>query len=191
MPLAVPSMWCEGIEPASWCLLPLRWICAYLAWAVGTQGEAGQDGPTTPALWGFDHRLVIPKHPRPGLSVITLRMQRASTTTGERADPLTGADKPRFGCLWRRDESTCLKLLFAGGLVMAPVSGHTADVMSLAASDRVQAFGDYYSAGSKSPSTSHSSALTPTSLSLRGFGGPHFPFPSSKWTASKAPGPRW
>jgi dienelactone hydrolase len=44
---------------------------------------------------------------------------------------------------------TCIKLLFAGGLVMSPVSGHTTDAISFAASDRVQVFADYYSAGSK------------------------------------------
>ena len=44
---------------------------------------------------------------------------------------------------------TFIKLLFAGGLVMSPVSGHTTDAISFAASDRVQVFADYYSAGSK------------------------------------------
>jgi hypothetical protein len=44
---------------------------------------------------------------------------------------------------------TCIKLLFAGGLMMSPVSGHTTDAISFAASDRVQVFADYYSAGSK------------------------------------------
>jgi alpha-beta hydrolase superfamily lysophospholipase len=44
---------------------------------------------------------------------------------------------------------TCIKLLFAGGLVMSPVSGHTTDAISFAASDRVQVLADYYSAGSK------------------------------------------
>jgi len=43
----------------------------------------------------------------------------------------------------------CIKLLFAVGLAMSPVSGHTADAISFAASDRVQVFADYYSAGSK------------------------------------------
>jgi len=44
---------------------------------------------------------------------------------------------------------TCIKLLFAAGLAMSPVRGHTADAISFAASDRVQVFADYYSAGSK------------------------------------------
>jgi predicted alpha/beta hydrolase len=44
---------------------------------------------------------------------------------------------------------TCIKLLLASGLAMAPVRGHTADAISFAASDRVQVFADYYSAGSK------------------------------------------
>src|SRR6516164_1591408 len=43
----------------------------------------------------------------------------------------------------------CIRLLFAVGLAMSPVSGHTADAISFAASDRVQVFADYYSAGSK------------------------------------------
>jgi dienelactone hydrolase len=42
-----------------------------------------------------------------------------------------------------------VKLLFASGLVMSPVPGHTADAISFVASDRVQVFADYYSAGSK------------------------------------------
>ena len=44
---------------------------------------------------------------------------------------------------------SCIRLLFAVGLAMSPVSGHTADAISFAASDRVQVFADYYSAGSK------------------------------------------
>jgi hypothetical protein len=44
---------------------------------------------------------------------------------------------------------SCIKLLFAVGLAMSPVRGHTADAISFAASDRVQVFADYYSAGSK------------------------------------------
>ena len=44
---------------------------------------------------------------------------------------------------------TCVKLLFAAGLAMSPVPGHTADAISFTASDRVQVFADYYSAGSK------------------------------------------
>jgi dienelactone hydrolase len=43
----------------------------------------------------------------------------------------------------------CVKLLFASGLAMSPVPGHTADAISFVASDRVQVFADYYYAGSK------------------------------------------
>jgi len=46
--------------------------------------------------------------------------------------------------------ATSIKLLFAAGLAMSPVRGHTAETISFAASDRVQVFADYYSAGSKS-----------------------------------------
>ena len=44
---------------------------------------------------------------------------------------------------------TCVKPLFAAGLAMSPVPGHTVDAISFTASDRVQVFADYYSAGSK------------------------------------------
>jgi len=44
---------------------------------------------------------------------------------------------------------TCIELLFAAGLAMSAAPGHAADVISFAASDRVQVFADYYSAGSK------------------------------------------
>jgi dienelactone hydrolase len=44
---------------------------------------------------------------------------------------------------------TSIKLLFAAGLAMSPVRGHTAETISFAASDRVQVFADYYSVGSK------------------------------------------
>jgi len=44
---------------------------------------------------------------------------------------------------------SCIKLLFAVGLAMLPVRGHAADAISFVASDRVQVFADYYSAGSK------------------------------------------
>ena len=56
---------------------------------------------------------------------------------------------PRFRVYGAEMRVTCIKLLFAGGLVMSPVSGHTTDAISFAASDRVQVFADYYSAGSK------------------------------------------
>ena len=56
---------------------------------------------------------------------------------------------PRFRVYGTEMRATCIGLLLAGGLVMAPVSGHTADAISFAASDRVQVFADYYSAGSK------------------------------------------
>ena len=44
---------------------------------------------------------------------------------------------------------TCITFLFAAGLVMSPVRGHTAEAISFPASDGVQVFADYYSAGSK------------------------------------------
>jgi dienelactone hydrolase len=44
---------------------------------------------------------------------------------------------------------TSIKLLFAAGLAMSPVRGHTTETISFAASDGVQVFADYYSAGSK------------------------------------------
>ena len=44
---------------------------------------------------------------------------------------------------------THIKLLFAAGLAMSPIPGLTADAISFAASDRVQVFADYYSAGSQ------------------------------------------
>ncbi|MGB6768959.1 MAG: hypothetical protein WBE50_12885, partial [Methyloceanibacter sp.] len=56
---------------------------------------------------------------------------------------------PRFRAYGAELRVTCIKLLFAGGLVMSPVSGHTTDAISFTASDRVQVFADYYSAGSK------------------------------------------
>ena len=56
---------------------------------------------------------------------------------------------PRFRIYGTEMRATCIGLLLAGGLVMAPLSGHTADAISFAASDRVQVFADYYSAGSK------------------------------------------
>jgi dienelactone hydrolase len=56
---------------------------------------------------------------------------------------------PRFRVYGAEMRVTFIKLLFAGGLVMSPVSGHTTDAISFAASDRVQVFADYYSAGSK------------------------------------------
>ena len=56
---------------------------------------------------------------------------------------------PRFRVYGTEMRVTCIKLLFVGGLVMSPVSGHTTDAISFAASDRVQVFADYYSAGSK------------------------------------------
>src|SRR6476661_6270463 len=56
---------------------------------------------------------------------------------------------PRFRAYGTEMRATCIGLLLAGGLVMAPVSGHTADAISFTASDRVQVFADYYSAGSK------------------------------------------
>jgi len=45
--------------------------------------------------------------------------------------------------------ATCIKLLLAVGLAMLSVRGHTAEATSFTASDRVQVFADYYSAGSK------------------------------------------
>jgi hypothetical protein len=56
---------------------------------------------------------------------------------------------PRLPVYGAEMRVTCIKLLFAGGLVMSPVSGHTTDAISFAASDRVQVFADYYSACSK------------------------------------------
>src|SRR6516162_4757401 len=47
------------------------------------------------------------------------------------------------------DESYLRETSFPTGLVMSPVPGHTADAISFVASDRVQVFADYYSAGSK------------------------------------------
>ena len=44
---------------------------------------------------------------------------------------------------------TFIKLLVAAGLAMSLEDGHTADAVSFTASDRVQVFADYYSAGSK------------------------------------------
>ena len=44
---------------------------------------------------------------------------------------------------------TFIKLLVAAGLAMSLEGGHTADAVSFTASDRVQVFADYYSAGSK------------------------------------------
>ena len=44
---------------------------------------------------------------------------------------------------------TCIELLFAAGLAMLPAPGHAVEAISFAASDRVQVFADYYSAGSK------------------------------------------
>jgi dienelactone hydrolase len=44
---------------------------------------------------------------------------------------------------------TCITFLFAVGLAMAPACTHAAETMSFTASDRVQVFADYYSAGSK------------------------------------------
>src|SRR5262249_39204152 len=41
------------------------------------------------------------------------------------------------------------RFLFAAALAMAPACAHTADAISFTASDRVQVFGDYYSAGAK------------------------------------------
>src|SRR6516165_6093085 len=42
-----------------------------------------------------------------------------------------------------------VELLFAAGLAISPAPVHAAEVISFAASDRVQVFADYYSAGSK------------------------------------------
>ena len=44
---------------------------------------------------------------------------------------------------------TRFRFLFAAALAMAPACAHTADAISFTASDRVQVFGDYYSAGAK------------------------------------------
>ena len=44
---------------------------------------------------------------------------------------------------------TCIRFLFAAALTMAPARTHAADAISFKASDRVQVFADYYSAGSK------------------------------------------
>jgi hypothetical protein len=37
----------------------------------------------------------------------------------------------------------------AAGLALSPIRGHTAEAISFRASDHVQVFADYYSAGSK------------------------------------------
>ena len=132
---------------------------------------------------------------RDGLLVMTWRMRgldplqaRLSELYARKLKPREPI-KPRFRVCGAEMRITRLELLFAGGLVMSPVSGHTSGAISFTASNRVQVYGDYHSAGSKGPST-QSSALSPTSLSLRGFGRP-LSFRSSKWTASKAPGQRW
>jgi len=44
---------------------------------------------------------------------------------------------------------TCIRFLFAAALAMSPACSHAADAISFTASDRVQVFADYYSAGSK------------------------------------------
>ena len=44
---------------------------------------------------------------------------------------------------------TRIRFLFAAVLAMAPTCTHAADAISFTASDRVQVFADYYSAGSK------------------------------------------
>jgi dienelactone hydrolase len=44
---------------------------------------------------------------------------------------------------------SCIKPLFAAALAVAPACAHAADAISFTASDRVQVFADYYSAGSK------------------------------------------
>src|SRR6516165_4216994 len=42
-----------------------------------------------------------------------------------------------------------VELLFAAGLAISPAPGHAAEAISFAASDRVQVFANFYSAGSK------------------------------------------
>jgi len=44
---------------------------------------------------------------------------------------------------------TRIRFLFAAALAMAPTSTYAADAISFTASDRVQVFADYYSAGSQ------------------------------------------
>jgi hypothetical protein len=44
---------------------------------------------------------------------------------------------------------TCIGFLFAAALAMVPACTYAADAISFTASDRVQVFADYYSAGSQ------------------------------------------